>query len=135
MSSKNGKSQTSMTIDGIVIDLNRISKREYFGFISALTEATNGKEDGVGLDVEEMQASDEITGQLAERVVVSWPFVGAKISKDGYLDLGMLDSKRVSDALTAALQSIGEKKESEPPSSSRPEKAARLKMSEIAKPK
>lgn len=91
----NGRSPTAQTIDGITIDLNRVTRLMFREFIRQLGEV--GENGG-----------DELTGDFIERVVTAWPFEG-EISKDAYLNLGLLDSKRVDDALQQAMEIITKK--------------------------
>lgn len=94
--SNNGKHSTAQTIDGFTIDLNRVTRREFREFLRQLGEA--GDTGG----------GDSVTGDFLERVMTAWPF-GDVISLEAYLDLPLLDSKRVDDALTTALEIITKK--------------------------
>ena len=87
---------TEQTINNIVIDLNRITRREFRQWTKQL-EAT-----------EEGELRDELTGKIAEKVIVSWPY--GDISADNYLDLGMADSQMVDVALTEAFSGLSQKK-------------------------
>lgn len=87
---------TQQTINGITIDLNKITRREFRQWTKKL-EATE--------DVEE---KDELTGNLAAKIIISWPY--GDVSADAYMDLGMSDSQTVDKALTEALNGLAEKK-------------------------
>lgn len=80
----------------IVVDLNRITRREYRQFLDRLREEEGGLE------------KDILTGDLIEKVVVSWPF-SQPISADGYMSLGLGDSQKVDQELTEALTAMSEK--------------------------
>lgn len=97
----NGTSPTAQTIDGITIDLNRVSRLTFREFLRQLTEV--GENGG-----------DDLTGDFIERVVTAWPF-GTDITKDAYLNLGLLDSARVDAALNEAMEIISKKKSSSLP--------------------
>ena len=96
MSNNNGTSPTAQTIDGVTIDLNRVSRLTFREFLRRLTAAGD---DG----------SDELTGDFLALVVTAWPF-GTDITKDGYLALPLLDSMRVDNALNEAMEIISKKK-------------------------
>lgn len=83
-------------INGIVIDLNRITRREFRKWTKQL-DATDDHEE-----------RDELTAKLAAQVITRWPY--GDVSADGYLDLGMADSQLVDQALTEALSDISKKK-------------------------
>lgn len=74
----------------IVVDLNRITRREYRRWLDEL----RGADDGEGRDI--------LTGNLIEKVVTDWPFSQA-INADGYMSLGLADSQWVDRELTKAL--------------------------------
>lgn len=84
-----------MDLNGITLDLNRITRREFRRFLTDLSEA-----DG--------EARDELTGQMVEKVVTTWPY-NAPITQDGYLDLPLADSLAVDRALTEAMSYLSEK--------------------------
>ena len=92
---------TGVTIYGILIDGNRISRREYTAIVAAI-QASN-----------DIQRNDELTGELVEKLVVAWPFE-QPITKDGYLNLPLPDSLRVDQAITEYGTGLGEKKSSLP---------------------
>jgi hypothetical protein len=83
-------------INGITIDLNRITRREFRQWTKKL-DATEDNEE-----------RDELTASLAAKVITRWPF--GDITADTYLDLGMADSQTVDAALTEALTSVAKKK-------------------------
>ena len=91
--SQNG---TTQTIDGITLDANRISRREFMRLTMAMDEAPN------------VVLRDQLTAELATKIVTSWPF-GDTITIDAYLDLGLMDSKRVDQALTQLMEDIAKK--------------------------
>ena len=81
----------------IEIDLNRITRREFRGYVNAL------------LAVDELtDGADLLTGELIEKVIISWPYDNP-ITQDGYMDLGLQDSKSVDEALKDALGFVAEK--------------------------
>lgn len=96
----NGKSPTAETIDGITIDANLISRRKFVQITSAIGKAV-AEDDAV--------TRDELSGELVELIVKAWPF-GTIISKDAYLDLGLIDSQRVDNAVSEFMRGLGEKK-------------------------
>lgn len=111
MQDQNGRSPTAQTIDGITIDANRISRRKFVELTSAIGQAA---------DSDNANLRDELTGELVEKIVTYWPFE-APISRDGYLDLGLLDSRQVDNAVMEFMQGLGQKKldsPSKPPESS-----------------
>ena len=81
----------------IDIDLNRITRRQFRGYVNAL----------LAVD-ETTDEADLLTGEIIERVVISWPYE-QPISQDGYMDLGLQDSKNVDEALRDALGFVAEK--------------------------
>lgn len=91
-----GKSPTAQTIDGVTIDLNRVSRFQFREFLRLLQEAETDFE------------RDALTGEFYQQVITTWPF-GEHISKAAYLDLPLLDSKRVDDAFTKATEIITKK--------------------------
>ena len=86
-----------MEVPKIEIDLNRITRREFRGYINTLLAANENTDE-----------ADLLTGELIEKVVTSWPFDNP-ITQDGYMDLGLQDSKSVDEALKAALGFVAEK--------------------------
>lgn len=97
MSNQNGRSPTAIEVDGIVFDLNRISKRQY---MKALKDIQALKEDDYD---QALDLSNEVYG----KVIISWPF--DKPVTD-YASLGVMDAKRVDDAYTELGKILGEKK-------------------------
>ena len=97
MSSTNGHSPTVQDFNGIKIDLNRTTRRNW---ITRLNDI---------LKEEDLLKAGEMTGVLVETVVVEWPF-DVPISKDGFLDLPFGDSRLVESALQEAQKPIAEKK-------------------------
>ena len=83
-------------INGIIIDLNRISRREFRNW----TKRLNGTEDG--------EEKDALTGELVQSIVTRWPF--GDVSSDAYMDLGLGDSQMVDAAILSAMNEFGEKK-------------------------
>ena len=81
----------------IEIDLNRITRREFRGYINTLLAANENTDE-----------ADLLTGELIEKLVISWPFDNP-ITQDGYMDLGLQDSKSVDEALKTALGFVAEK--------------------------
>lgn len=95
---------TGVEIDGILIDANRISRRVFVALTEAIGKAT--AEDNAIL-------RDELTGDLIAAIVIHWPF-DKPVSKDSYLDLGLLDSRRVDQAITEFMAGLSEKKSESP---------------------
>ena len=91
---------THQNIDSIIIDANLISRRDFMRLTSEINAA---------IEATDMQKSDRLSGELIEKLVIQWPF-GEIISVDAYLDLGLLDSKRVDDALAKVMSDITQKK-------------------------
>lgn len=111
MQDQNGKSPTIAVIDGITIDANRISRRKFVDLTSAIQRAS---------DADDATLRDELTGEIVEKIVTYWPFENP-ITQDGYLDLGLMDSRRVDNAIMEFMQGLGQKKldsPSKPPESS-----------------
>lgn len=99
MSELNGHSPTAIEIDGIVFDLNRISKREYSEImkdLGAIGEADYDK-------------ALALSGLLFEKIVVSWPF-SQPITAGGYANLGVMDGMQVDSAFERIGEIIKEKK-------------------------
>lgn len=95
----NGNSPTAIEIDGIVFDLNRISKREYSQImkdLGAIGEADYDK-------------ALALSGLLFEKIVVSWPF-SQPITAEGYANLGVMDGMQVDSAFERIGEIIKEKK-------------------------
>jgi len=91
---------TVQDIDGIQIDLNRVTRREFhelMGEIAAAQMAAKGLE------------ADQHTGVLIERVVVDWPYE-VSITTDSYMDLPMHDAQRVDNALEQAIRMLQKKR-------------------------
>jgi len=80
----------------IVIDLNRINRAYYREWITRVIEAEN------------IDQNDALTVEMLEKVVVDWPY--GEVSGDVYHSLGLLDAKRVDDALVDAMAEINKKK-------------------------
>lgn len=81
----------------IVIDLNRITRREFREFIARLIDSD-----------EKTEEADLLTGELAEKVIISWNYE-QPITQDGYMSLGLKDSQDVDKALRTELGLIAEK--------------------------
>jgi len=95
------KADTVQDIDGFKIDLNRLTRREFHGYISRIRAAQS---DG------DMLMADEISGEFLERVVIEWPFQAEEITKLAYLDLPMHDAARVDNAIEKAIDTLTKKK-------------------------
>lgn len=81
-------------MDGAIkVDLNRITRGEF----SELMDANRAG-----------RLTSEATAELVARVVVEWPFE-PEISEAGFFELGLLDSRRVEDAVTGALNDLAKK--------------------------
>lgn len=91
----NGKSPTAQEINGIVFDLNRITRREFKRFMADM-EAADPAE------------AEDLTGEFYERVVVSWPY-DDDVSAAVYLELGMMDAQIVDLAFQEAAAYLGKK--------------------------
>jgi hypothetical protein len=86
-----------MAVPKIEIDLNRVTRREFRGYINSL------------LAVDELtDEADLLTGEIISKVIISWPYE-QPITQDGYMDLGLQDSKDVDVALKEALGFVAEK--------------------------
>lgn len=85
-------SPTSQTIDGVTIDLNRISVRQFANLTAEMEAAA-----------ENVNKRIELSGKLVAMIVTAWPFE-QPITPDGYQDLGLLDSALVD----GVIQQIGE---------------------------
>lgn len=82
-----------------VIDLNRITKREFRDYLV-------GREQAKDKDLYDAE-------HLYVKVIMTWPF-SQKISVEGYQDLGLLDALKVDDAVSEVMVQLGQKK-LEPP--------------------
>jgi hypothetical protein len=78
-----------------VIDLNRITKREFRDYLA-------GREQAEDKDLYDAE-------KLYIKVIMAWPFQ-QKISVDGYQDLGLMDALRVDDAVSEAMTQLSQKK-------------------------
>lgn len=78
-----------------VIDLNRITKREFRDYLV-------GREQADDKDLYDAK-------NLYAKVIMAWPFP-PKISVEGYQDLGLLDALQVDNAVSEALTQLGQKK-------------------------
>lgn len=85
-----------MEISGIIFDLNRITRRDYTAFTMEFSQ------------VETLVERDEKTGELAEKIIVSWPF-DQPVSKEGYLNLGLADSTVIDRAIKEAMAYLSER--------------------------
>jgi hypothetical protein len=81
--------------NGFVIDLNRITKREFRAYLV-------GREEIDDKDLWDCE-------RLYLKVIVSWPF-DEEISVEGYENLGLTDSIKVDEAVGAALDQLSKKK-------------------------
>jgi hypothetical protein len=114
MNGLNGSSSpTAIEVDGIVFDLNRITRKEYaraMRQIQALIppEAKEGDPDPE-LSEEDADKVQELSGQLYAKVITAWPF-SQPITTEVYLNLGMMDSARVDEAFTRLGKILEEKK-------------------------
>jgi hypothetical protein len=82
-----------------VIDLNRITKREFRAYL-------NGRDQAEDKDIYDAE-------NLYVKVIMVWPFP-QKISVEGYQDLGLMDALRVDDAVSEAMTQLGQKKSAQP---------------------
>lgn len=89
----------AQTIDGITIDLNRATRRDFREYMAALKEAQAGGD---------MDAGDAARAVFYGKIVTGWPF-----GDTAYQDLGIIDAKRMDDAVNEAMEIIAKKK-SEP---------------------
>lgn len=114
MSGLNGNdSPTAIEIDGIVFDLNRITRKEYSRRIRQIQvlappEAEDGEPE-TELSEENFDGVQQLSGELYAKIIVAWPF-SQPITAEGYVSLGMLDSGRVDDAFTQLAEVLKEKK-------------------------
>lgn len=81
----------------ITIDLNKITRREFREFIRAIIEANEFTEE-----------ADLLTGDLASKVITGWPYE-QPITQEGYMELGLADSRNVDEALKKSLGLVAEK--------------------------
>jgi hypothetical protein len=81
--------------DGFVIDLNRITKREFHDYLTGRERADNK-------DLYDAE-------KLYPKVIMTWPFP-QKISVEGYQELGLLDAMKVDSVVSDALIQISQKK-------------------------
>jgi hypothetical protein len=106
-------SPTAIEIDGIVFDLNRITRKEYargMRQIQVLTPAeTKEGEPEPELSEQDAEKIQELSGQLYAQIITAWPF-SQPLTVEGYLNLGMMDSARVDEAFTRLGQILQEKK-------------------------
>lgn len=107
MSDQNGRSATAIEIAGIVFDMNRISRKEYFGLMRQI-QALQPK-DGEEMPEEDADKIQQISGELYAKIITSWPF-DAPITAAGYLNLGMMDGQLVDDAFEQLGEKLKEKK-------------------------
>jgi len=80
----------------IVIDLNRINRAYYRDWIERVVNAAS------------IDENDALTVEMLERVVIGWPY--GEVSGNTYHGLGLVDAKRVDDALLDAMAEINKKK-------------------------
>ena len=100
MSAINGHSSpTAIEVDGIVFDMNRISKREYSRIMQEIG--------GIGDD--DYDKALALSGSLFEKIIVSWPF-SRPITTAGYADLGVMDGAQVDTAFERLGEILKEKK-------------------------
>jgi hypothetical protein len=88
-----------MSKKDFVIDLNRITKREFRAYLV-------GRE-----EVEDKDLYD--AEHLYVKVIMTWPFP-QKISVEGYQDLGLMDALKVDDAVSGAMTQLAQKKSGPP---------------------
>ena len=86
-------STTEQDVNGVIVDLNRVTRRYLREWFKNLDGAENG---------------EALTGELVEKIVVSWPF--GDVSKEAYLQLGAYDGELVDEALETALAVYMKKK-------------------------
>ena len=89
-----------MSDEKIIVDLNRITRRQFHDHIQRLKDAE---------EAGDVITQDEINGGFAERVVASWPYKN-DVTMDGYLDLPFVESVAVDRAIGAAMEELREKK-------------------------
>jgi len=92
---------TGVEINGILIDGNRITRREYARIVAAIQAC------------ESVLVSDQLSGELVEKIVVHWPF-GVPVTRENYFDLTFTQSKMVDNAIVQFGQEIGQKKSESP---------------------
>jgi hypothetical protein len=80
---------------GFVIDLNRITKRQFRDYLAGREQADNK-------DLYDAE-------YLYVHVIVKWPF-DMPISLESYQDLGLMDALKVDNAVSEALTQLGQKK-------------------------
>jgi len=84
---------------GFVIDLNRITKREFHAYLA-------GREQAENKDLYDAE-------HLYVKVIMRWPFQQT-ISVESYLDLGLAEAIEVDDAVSEALVQLTQKKSARP---------------------
>lgn len=83
----------------IIVDMNRVTRREFRQF----------RNDLKAIPEDQVEQREEVMAGFYGKVVVSWPFE-VPVSPEGYLSLGMLDARRVDEAVSGAISEISEKK-------------------------
>ena len=81
----------------IVVDLNKITRRQFREFRQELEKA------GDDTEAREIALAD-----FYVKVIDTWPY--GEISTDAYFNLGLLDAREVDEAVNNAINIIGEKK-------------------------
>ena len=83
----------------ILVDLNRVTRREFREFRAKLAK----------IKEEDIDARESIVADFYVKVISEWPYTD-EITADNYLSLGLLDSQRVDEAVTEAVNALTEKK-------------------------
>lgn len=84
-----------MDKNGFIIDLNRISKKEFRAYLA-------GREQAEDKDIYDAE-------QLYVHVIMKWPFP-QPVSVEGYQNLGLLDAMKVDETVGEALTQLSQKK-------------------------
>lgn len=97
-------SPTAIEVDGITLDLNRVTRSEFRGFEKTINRLL--KEHTEENDKEE--EVEQIQGDFYSKIIVAWPF--GEIKADSYGKLGTLDAGRVDAAWEEVSKIMLEKK-------------------------
>jgi hypothetical protein len=90
-----------MSKKDFVIDLNRITKREFRDYLA-------GRDEAKDKDLYDAE-------KLYVKVIMAWPFP-QKINVEGYLNLGLTDAVKVDHAVSDVLIQLPKKKSEPQPS-------------------
>ena len=91
----------------VKLDFNRIDWPTFLEFIRRNDELTE-KERTEGGSIELALAKRQVSGELLEKVLVSWPF-DAPMTAEGYMSLGLIDAKAVDEVLAQGITKLNPK--------------------------